>query len=240
MTTKNLELIHAQTSLSAISGFLLFNIRDQMGVNQRELAKIFDMTHVTYGSMERGETAINSDFIYMLCSMLGIKFSDYFALIEELVSHLTATTSCALSENIVVSIIPSSDILKIINSGYNHAEAFNNEREHNLILGQDFSFFLTQELRVKVLTLCQTRLTSEKIKELVNMKSENLNEIEQQLIQNENIQSQPLYATGAAAYSLGSFLGLNAASAVVGLVGMGGYELFKSYKKSKEEKKSKK
>jgi len=147
MTTKTHEPIQVHTSLSAISGFILFNIRDQMGVNQREMSKIFDMTHVTYGSMERGETAINSDFIYMLCSLLGIKFSDYFALIEELIAHITTVNSCVLQDNIVVNIIPSSDILKIINSGYNTAETFSNEREHNLIIGQDFSFFITQELR---------------------------------------------------------------------------------------------
>ena len=54
------------TSLSAISGLMLSHIRKAMGVAQSDMGKLFDMSHATYRSIEKGETAINADFIFML------------------------------------------------------------------------------------------------------------------------------------------------------------------------------
>ena len=58
--------------------------------------------------MERGETAINTDFIYMLCTLVGIKFSDYFNLIDDIIFELENKSACSISDNIKINIIPSS------------------------------------------------------------------------------------------------------------------------------------
>lgn len=247
MTTENNEIIYFQTSLSAISGFLLYNIKNQLGVNQREISKMFDITHVTYGSMERGETAINSDFIYMLCSLTGIKFSEYFGLIEEIIDHLKHINTCQIYENITVRIIPSSDILKYMDATNGKvAEGFaKGEDRINLIIGQDFNFFLSNEIKAKIALLSQVRLTDAQIKELTSVKTEDLEnkEHELQLKQESAIAGIGMGAGGVSTFAplaLSTALGLNVASTAVGLIGVGGYELYKAYKKSKEEKKSKK
>ena len=51
--------IEYQTSLSAISGLMLTHIRKAMGVAQADMGKMFNMSHATYRSIEKGETAIN-------------------------------------------------------------------------------------------------------------------------------------------------------------------------------------
>jgi transcriptional regulator with XRE-family HTH domain len=238
MTDKNLEPIHFQTSLSAISGFMLYNIRDQMGVNQREISKIFDMTHVTYGSMERGETAINSDFIYMLCSLVGIKFSDYFVLIDEIVNHLTNINTCQLNSNILVRIIPSSDILKYMNATNGKvSEGYAIGADMiNLIIGQNFNFFLSNEIKSKIALLSQFRLTDAQIKELININTEEL-ENKLHFMDDRSLAEGSSVAASLASLSIASALGLNVTSTTVGLIGVGGYELYKAYKKNKEDKK---
>jgi transcriptional regulator with XRE-family HTH domain len=62
--------VEYQTSLSAISGYMLLNIRKNLGLGQADMGKLFNMSHATYRSIERGETAINADFIYMLCDII--------------------------------------------------------------------------------------------------------------------------------------------------------------------------
>lgn len=243
MNDQTNETVPFQTSLSAISGFLLSNIRDQMGVNQREISRIFDISHVTYGSMEKGETAINSDFIYMLCSLLNIKFSDYFELIEDIVKELTLATTCTLYNNIQVSLIPSSDILKLMQetNGRVAEGVSKSQGSTNLIIGQSFKFFLSPEMTSRISVLSRTRLTKEQIKELTAINTVDLEELENKQLAWIGGESLAIggsgMASGYASAGLAMVLGLHVVPTVVGLVGLGGYELFKSYKKNKEDKK---
>lgn len=239
MTTQDQDTFVFETSLSAISGFLLSNIREQMGVNQREIAKIFDMTHVTYGSMERGETAINTDFIYMLCTLVGIKFSDYFSLIDDIIFELENKDSCLVTDNIKINIIPSSEILKITSDPEYKEVEFSKDKKHNLIIGESFLFFLGSENKAKISDLSKIRLTKEQIKEMVNLKSDDI-EIEQ----SNNVGTVQL---GAGVLGFNTTTGIATASAVAGAVvagpvgwaGLAGFGLYKAYKKVKEDKKNK-
>ncbi|WP_180139511.1 helix-turn-helix transcriptional regulator [Acinetobacter sp. YH12043] len=234
MTTQDQDTFVFETSLSAISGYLLSKIRDQMGVNQREIAKIFDMTHVTYGSMERGETAINTDFIYMLCTMVGIKFSDYFSLIDEIILELQEKDSFMLSDNIRINIIPSSEVLKIVSEPEYKEVEFSKDKKHNLITGESFNFFLSQDIKAKVAGLSKIRLTKEQIKEMVNLKSDDID------IDQSNVGTMQLGAV-----SFGTTNGITAASLTsaamlsgpIGWAGLAGFGLYKAYKKVKEDKK---
>lgn len=239
MTTQDQDTFVFETSLSAISGFLLSNIREQMGVNQREIAKIFDMTHVTYGSMERGETAINTDFIYMLCTLVGIKFSDYFSLIDDIIFELENKDSCLVTDNIKINIIPSSEILKITSDPEYKEVEFSKDKKHNLIIGESFLFFLGSENKAKISDLSKIRLTKEQIKEMVNLKSDDI-----EIDQSNNVGTVQL---GEGVLGFNTTTGLTTASVVagaaiagpVGWVGLAGFGLYKAYKKVKEDKKNK-
>ena len=239
MTTQDQDTFVFETSLSAISGFLLSNIREQMGVNQREIAKIFDMTHVTYGSMERGETAINTDFIYMLCTLVGIKFSDYFSLIDDIIFELENKDSCLVTDNIKINIIPSSEILKITSDPEYKEVEFSKDKKHNLIIGESFLFFLGSENKAKISDLSKIRLTKEQIKEMVNLKSDDI-----EIDHSNNVGTVQL---GAGVLGFNTTNGLATASAVAGAVvagpvgwaGLAGFGLYKAYKKVKEDKKNK-
>ena len=239
MTTSDNDTFVLETSLSAISGFLLSNIRTQMGVNQREIAKIFDITHVTYGSMERGETTINTDFIYMLCTMVGIKFSDYFSLIDEILFELENKDSCIIVDNIKVNIIPSSEILKIVSEpGYKEVE-FSKDKKHNLIIGESFNFFLSQDIKAKISILSKIRLTKDQIKEMVKLKSDD--------IDLDNLNSNAIWLAGSLEKGgLGMATGNAAVGGIVagvllagpiGWASLAGMGLYKAYKKTKEDKK---
>lgn len=239
MTTQDQDTFVFETSLSAISGFLLSNIREQMGVNQREIARIFDMTHVTYGSMERGETAINTDFIYMLCTLVGIKFSDYFSLIDDIIFELENKDSCLVTDNIKINIIPSSEILKITSDPEYKEVEFSKDKKHNLIIGESFLFFLGSENKAKISDLSKIRLTKEQIKEMVNLKSDDI-----EIDHSNNVGTVQL---GAGVLGFNTTNGLATASAVAGAVvagpvgwaGLAGFGLYKAYKKVKEDKKNK-
>ena len=233
MTTQDQDTFVFETSLSAISGYLLSKIRDQMGVNQREIAKIFDMTHVTYGSMERGETAINTDFIYMLCTMVGIKFSDYFSLIDEIILELQEKDSFMLSDNIRINIIPSSEILKITSEPEYKEIEFSKDKKHNLIIGESFNFFLSQDIKAKVSGLSKIRLTKDQIKEMVNLKSDDIEIDKSNVGAGVGLNT----TTGFAAGSL--IAGVVAAGPVGWAAGIAGFGLYKAYKKVKEDKKNK-
>ncbi|MFX5722647.1 helix-turn-helix transcriptional regulator [Acinetobacter baumannii] len=230
MTTQDQDTFVFETSLSAISGYLLSKIRDQMGVNQREIAKIFDMTHVTYGSMERGETAINTDFIYMLCTMVGIKFSDYFSLIDEIILELQEKDSFMLSDNIRINIIPSSEVLKIVSEPEYKEVEFSKDKKHNLITGESFNFFLSQDIKAKVAGLSKIRLTKEQIKEMVNLKSDD--------IDTTSIESGSI-SLGAVSTASGLSTSALVLGGPIGWVGLAGVGLYKAYKKVKEDKKNK-
>lgn len=230
MTTSDNDTFVFETSLSAISGFLLSNIRTQMGVNQREIAKIFDMTHVTYGSMERGETSINTDFIYMLCTMVGIKFSDYFSIIDEILFELQNKDSCIVADNIKVNIIPSSEILKIVSEPEYKEVEFSKDKKHNLIIGESFNFFLSQDIKAKISILSKIRLTKDQIKEMVKLKSDDID------LDNLNINAS-LGAISITSGALGMGAGLAVLAGPIGWAGLAGVGLYKAYKKTKEDKK---
>ena len=236
MTTQDQDTFVFETSLSAISGFLLSNIRDQMGVNQREIAKIFDMTHVTYGSMERGETAINTDFIYMLCTLVGIKFSDYFNLIDDIIFELENKSACSISDNIKINIIPSSEILKIVSDPEYKEVEFSKEKKHNLIIGESFLFFLGSENKAKISDLSKIRLTKEQIKEMVNLKSDDI-EIDQSNVGTVQLGSA-MFGTSNTVMA-GAMTTAAITSGPIGWVGLAGFGLYKAYKKVKEDKKNK-
>lgn len=112
MATADKDTLSYVTSISALSGFILYHIRNQMGLNHREIAKIFDITHTTYGNMERGDTAVNADFIYMLCTLSGIKFSSYFSLLEDLIINIEKVEKGLNGEKVKIKIIPSTDLQK--------------------------------------------------------------------------------------------------------------------------------
>lgn len=234
MTTQDQDTFVFETSLSAISGFLLSNIREQMGVNQREIAKIFDMTHVTYGSMERGETAINTDFIYMLCTLVGIKFSDYFSLIDDIIFELENKDSCLVTDNIKINIIPSSEILKITSDPEYKEVEFSKDKKHNLIIGESFLFFLGSENKAKISDLSKIRLTKEQIKEMVNLKSDDI-EIDQSNVGTVQLGSA-MFGTSNTVMA-GGLTTAAIASGPIGWVGLAGFGLYKAYKKVKEDKK---
>ncbi|NNH78318.1 helix-turn-helix domain-containing protein [Acinetobacter sp. ANC 5380] len=230
MTTSDNDTFVFETSLSAISGFLLSNIRTQMGVNQREIAKIFDMTHVTYGSMERGETSINTDFIYMLCTMVGIKFSDYFSLIDEILFELQNKDSCIVADNIKVNIIPSSEILKIISQPEYKEIEFSKDKKHNLITGESFNFFLSQDIKAKISILSRIRLTKDQIKEMVDLKSYHIKfDSKNKSVIISKREALTLGSNGSSDFTLGGPVGA--------LLSTGGLALYKAYKKVKEDKK---
>ena len=233
MENSSSNKVHFQTSLSAISGYMLYKIRRGLGLNQRQMAKIFDISNVTYSSIERGDTSINVDFIYIICSFVGYKFSDYFLLIDDIVNELKQITICSISDNIEVNIIPSSDILKIIKNGYDFGIGIS-VKEHNLILNQDFNFFLSKDLLNRLNYFEHMRLTSEQIKIIENLTFE---ELEKNELIFSGKGALALGGMGMASGFLGAVLGLNVISVAVGLGGLGGYELFKAYKKNKEDKK---
>lgn len=237
MTNLDTKTIHFQTSLSAISGYILYKIRNGLGLNQRQMAKVFDISHATYGGMERGETAINADFIYMVCSFINFKYSDYYSLIEDFVTELKTTTTSGITNNFTISLIPSTDVIKIINNTSGGYFTLSNDQP-NLILNQDFNFFISRELFLKLDYLSVDRLTPQQVKLLENLDTELLEEKEAEYNALNGI--NPLSAsTGAASAPLGAALGLQVLAGTVGAIGWGGYELFKAYKKNKEDKKKK-
>lgn len=245
MQTPTNAPINYVTSISALSGFILYHIRNQMGVNQREIASIFDMTHTTYGNMERGDTALNADFLYMLCTLVGIKYSDYFKLLEDLISELQTVELGIQGERVKIQIIPSTDLQKIIveNAKHGFSIAPSIENKENLLIGQDINFFISKELRVRLSVVSQVRLTKEQIKEMISLKSSDIEEAIS-IIKTTNLTTPSTigsiggavvagaFATGGAASLIGASLALPVAPVIAG------YGLYQAYKKAKENKKS--
>lgn len=229
MKKVNDDTLNYVTSISAISGFILYHIRNQMGVNQREIASIFDITHTTYGNMERGDTAINSDFIYMLCTLVGVKFSDYFQLLEDLIVGLETVESGFNSEKIKIHMIPSSDLQKLIMENAKNGFSITPSPENlkNLLIGQDINFFISKELKERLSVISQIRLTKEQIHGMINLKS---NEVEEAIQFIKNVDSEsPALVAGTAISSLSGVALTNAPLAAlsggaitIGGVGMAG------------------
>lgn len=178
MATADEDTFNYVTSISALSGFILYHIRNQMGLNHREIAKIFDITHTTYGNMERGDTAINADFIYMLCTLSGIKFSSYFSLLEDLIINIEKVEKGLNGEKVNIKIIPSTDLQKIIieNAKNGLSIAPSPENLKNLLIGQDINFFISKDLKERLSVISPIRFTKEQVSEIGNLTSHEVEE----------------------------------------------------------------
>lgn len=227
-------------SLSSISGYLLSQIRNRMNLSQRDMAKLFDITQGAYGNMERGDANINAEFIFMLCSLVGIKTSEYFSILEEIMIEFNSIKMNKYGDNISIEIVSSNEINKRITDFKKYLvetedKNLSNERlvelredysskidEKILISAEEVEFFISEDIISRVAILSKVRLSKGEIKKLVNIKSEDI-----KLQVNENRASDPLSIDLSSPALIGA--------AVVGplffLVG----SLFNSYKKSKEK-----
>lgn len=228
------------TSLSAISGFMLYNIRKEMGLGQADMGKLFNMSHATYRSIERGETAINVDFIFMLCSIIECKFSDYFALVEEIAEFTTTVERDSCNFPCEVRLVPNGDFQKLLNEYSLGEHSVNvNHNMPNILYDQDFNLFFSPELRLKMLKFVERIRMKDDFKKIVKITSKEVGELvdalktskqdEQKL--NTNKVTDAILAGASATALYGSFLN------PVSLPVLTGLALYKAYKKSKEDKK---
>lgn len=192
MATSDKDILNYVTSISALSGFILFHIRNQMGLNHREIAKIFDITHTTYGNMERGDTAINSDFIYMLCTLSGIKFSNFFSLLEDLIINIEKIEEGLNGNKVKIKIIPSTDLQKIIieNAKNGLSIATSSENFKNILIGQDINFFISKDLKERLSVISPVRFTKEQINEMKSLTSDEVGKIIENIDSNSNIETK--------------------------------------------------
>lgn len=237
----NKNIIHYVTSLGAVSGFLLFSIRNQLGLQQNELAKIFNIAQGTYGNMERGETAINVDFIYMLCSIADIQFSDYFSIIDDIVNEFESAQSFIEESSVKISLIPSTDFQKLLTD----PEAIHNipsiaYTDSHILTGQDFHLFISKETLINIRRLTTVKFEKDDIKKMTKTTVTDLEEIESKYIPDESQESD--FASAAfvnvSVSTLGAFLAKS--NPLLGGFGLAGYSLYKAHKMTKEAKKSKK
>jgi len=240
MTTETETFI---ISLSSISGYLLSQIRNRMNLSQRDMAKLFDITQGAYGNMERGEANINAEFIFMLCSLVGIKTSDYFSLIEEIMIEFTNIRTNKYGNKIRIEIISSNEINKRSTDFKLYLQATEDKNlsdkilkelredyisktdDKTIITAEEVEFFISEDIISKVAVLSKVRLSKDEIKQLVNIKSK---DIEKKILKSNN-NSDPL----SIGISSPALLGTVVAGPLGFLVG----SLFKSYKESKEDKK---
>lgn len=237
---ENKNTIHYVTSLGAVSGFLLFSIRNQLGLQQNELAKIFNIAQATYGNMERGEAAINVDFIYMLCSIAQIKFSDYFSIIDDIVNEFESPQSFIKDTTAIISLIPSTDFQKVLTD----PEAIGNlssisYTDSNILTGQDFHFFISKETLINIRRLTTVKFEKDDIKKMTKTTVADLEEIENEYLvkdsEKSNLPSAVLMELSAV--SVGAFFAIT--NPLLGGFGLAGYSLYKAHKMSKEAKKTK-
>lgn len=229
MATADKDTLNYVTSISALSGFILYHIRNQMGVNHREIAKIFDITHTTYGNMERGDTAINTDFIYMLCTLSGIKFSSYFSLLEDLIINIEKIEKGSNGEKVKIKIIPSTDLQKIIieNAKSGLSIAPSTENLKNLLIGQDINFFISRDLKERLSVISPIRFTKEQISEMGSLTSYEVEKLIKNIDSNPDIEAKQIVnsneATLAAiALGSGTIAAGGAALTTVSLAALGG------------------
>lgn len=194
MATTDKNTLNYVTSISALSGFILYHIRNQMGLNHREIAKIFDITHTTYGNMERGDTAINTDFIYMLCTLSGIKFSNYFNLLEDLIINIEKIEKGLNGEKVKIQIIPSSDLQKIIieNAKSGLSIAISTESLKKILIGQDINFFISRDLKERLSVISPIRFTKEQIDEMGSLTSHKVEKMINNIDSNPDIETKKI------------------------------------------------
>ena len=185
------------TSLSTISGYLLSQIRNRMNLNQRDMARLFDMTQGAYGNMERGDANINAEFIFMLCSLVGLKASDFFGLLEEIMQDFYIRDIDERGNRRYIQIVTSSE-LNDISMAYkvfktltdregiseSELEYFRNDllkktKGKTVLTAEEIENFLPDEIISKIAILGKTRLSKDEIKELVNIKSAELEKTNQ-------------------------------------------------------------
>ena len=165
-----------------------------MGLNHREIAKIFDITHTTYGNMERGDTAVNADFIYMLCTLSGIKFSSYFSLLEDLIINIEKVEKGLNGEKVKIKIIPSTDLQKIIleNAKSGLSIAPSPENLKNLLIGQDINFFISRDLKERLSVISPIRFTKEQISEMGSLTSHEVEKLIKSIDSNPDIETEQI------------------------------------------------
>lgn len=233
------------TSLSAISGFMLYNIRRAMGLGQADMGKMFNMSHATYRSIERGETAINADYIFMLCGIIERKFSDYFVLVEDIAEFLIKVEKDAYNAPCEIRLVPNGEFQKMLNLyGTEEQLMAVNTNMPNILHDQDFNLFFSPEIRLKMLTFVDqikmkddfkniVKITSDEVGEVVDaLKSIKLNNSEL----NSSVRTDMTFLAGSASATALLATLVNPLSLPV----LTGLALYEAYKKSKEEKKSKK
>lgn len=234
-----MSTIEYQTSLSAVSGLMLTHIRKAMNVGQADMGKLFNMSHATYRSIEKGETAINADFIFMLCSFIEKKFSFYFELLEDIANHLTACKKDHLNNDCTINLIPNGDFQKILNSmspeDYVTAPSLN---KTNILIDQDMYLFLSPELKLRMLQLTDKVIMKDQVKEIIKITSDEVEDVVQALKKSElddkGLNSLNHAGTLTSASAVALYGTLASPFSLPLLAGLG---LYKAYKKSKEQKK---
>ena len=227
------------TSLSAISGLMLTHIRKAMNIAQADMGKLFNMSHATYRSIEKGETAINADFIFMLCGIIEKKFSFYFELLEDIANHLTSVKKDPFNNECIVNLIPNGDFQKLLNSMSSDDFAIAPSIDKtNILIDQDMYLFLSPELKLRMLQLTDKVIMKDQVKEIIKITSDEVEDVVQALKRSE-LDTNGLNSVNHAGT-------LSSASAIalygtilnpLGLPILAGLGLYKAYKKSKEQKK---
>lgn len=236
MHTDDSSKIDYVTSLSAISGFMLYNIRKAMGLGQADMGKLFNMSHATYRSIERGETAINVDFIFMLCSIIELKFSNYFMLVEDIADFLTKVEKDAVNNPCEIRLVPNGDFQKLLNicGSEEHLVTINTNMP-NILHDQDFNLFFSPEIRGRILKIVNEIIVKNDFSNMVKIKSNEVGEVIEVLKSGTAVLATPHYASSTASISL-----LGALGSPFSLPVIAGLGLYAAYKKSKEDRASRK
>lgn len=233
--------IEYQTSLSAISGLMLTHIRKAMGIAQADMGKLFNMSHATYRSIEKGETAINADFIFMLCGIIERDFSFYFSILDDIAKHLVIVKKDHFNNDCIIELIPNGEFQKILNSlspeDYITAPSLN---KTNILIDQDIYLLLSPELKIKLLQLTDKGIMKDQVKEIIKITSDEVEDVVQALKKSElddmglNSVSHERLLKSPSAIAL--YTNLLSPVSLPLLAGLG---LYKAYKRSKENKKNK-
>lgn len=226
------------TSLGAISGFLLSTIRSQVGLQQNEIAKIFGIAQATYGNMERGEAAINVDFIFMLCSIAKIEFTEYFRMIDRITAELDNLDFQINNIPVEISLIPSTDFQKITtdNVAYKNL-AYLKDEFPNILRGQDFHLFLSKETFIDIKRLTSVEYDKAEIKLMLNTTVEDLDSTTNKFIHTDRNESRVwTVAVEVSTDSVARYLETH--NPLLAGYGTVGFSLFKAHKVAKEFKKT--
>lgn len=231
------EKLEYVTSLGAISGFLLSTIRSQIGLQQNEIAKIFGIAQATYGNMERGEAAINVDFIFMLCSIAKIEFTEYFRMIDRITTELDNLDFQMNNVPVEISLIPSTDFQKITtdNVAYKNL-AYLKDEFPNILRGQDFPLFLNKETFIDIKRLTSVEYDKAEIKLMLNTTVEDLDSTTNKFINPDRNESLGLTLVEVSTYTAARYLETH--NPLLAGYGTVGFSLFKAHKVAKEFKKT--